>query len=122
MPLPVEIVVTDEFPDPPNVKLKFPVIANVELYKLKLPDSELMLEFEFKVINPPYALTSEIFLKAPPELMPLPFNVKGSAPIIIPPDNSKAAPFATMVLPLMLPRASLLEALNTPAEIVVVPE
>ena len=39
----------------------------------------------------------KIFLKAPPLLIPLPFNVKASAPIVIPPYNSKAAPSKTVV-------------------------
>jgi hypothetical protein len=62
-----------------------------------------------------------MFLKAPPELMPVPFNVKASSPIVIPPDNSNAAPLVTVTPPAVVPRAVLLAALNAPAEIVVRP-
>ncbi len=64
---------------------------------------------------------SEIFLKAPPELIPVPYNVNASAPIVIPPDSSKAAQSATVVPEAVVPSAEEFEALNTPADIVVVP-
>ena len=63
----------------------------------------------------------EIFLKAPSVLIPVPFNVNASAPIVIPPDNCNAAPLATVVPPAIVPRAVLFDANNTPAEIVVAP-
>ena len=63
----------------------------------------------------------EIFLKAPPELIPDPFNVKASAPIVIPPDNSNAAPAETVTPPAVVPRAVLFDALNTPPATVVSP-
>ncbi len=66
-------------------------------------------------------LSPLIFLKAPPELIPSPFNVNASAPIVIPPDNSNAAPCATVTPPAVVPRAVLLDALNAPADIVVAP-
>ena len=65
-------------------------------------------------------LLLEIFLKAPPELIPSPFNVNASSPIVIPPDNSNAAPCATVVPDAVVPRALLWDALNAPADIVVV--
>ena len=61
----------------------------------------------------------EILLKAPPELIPLPFKVKGSALIVI--VISKVAPSATVVPELIFPSAEALDALNAPAEIVVTP-
>ena len=61
----------------------------------------------------------EIFLKAPPELIPLPFNVKGSALIEV--VISKAAPLTTVVPVDVAPRAAALEAFNTPDDIVVEP-
>jgi len=66
-------------------------------------------------------LFPEIFLKAPPELIPVPFNVKASAPIVIGPDNSNAAPSATVVPDAVVPREVALVALNAPAETVVRP-
>ena len=50
----------------------------------------------------------DIFLNAPPLLIPVPIIVKSSPlPIVIPPINSKAAPFATLVLPAVVPSAVL---------------
>ena len=63
----------------------------------------------------------EIFLKAPPELIPVPFNVNASAPIVIPPDNCNAAPSATVVPDAVVPRAVSFAAVKTPAEIIVAP-
>ena len=62
-----------------------------------------------------------MFLKAPPELIPVPFNVSASAPIEVFPDNSNAAPLVTVTPPAVVPRAVMLAALNAPAEIVVKP-
>ena len=55
VPEPVLIIVlTVVFPLPPTVKLKLlPVIASVDLFKVNVPESELILESEAKVINPP---------------------------------------------------------------------
>jgi hypothetical protein len=64
-------------------------------------------------------LLPEKFLKAPPKLIPLPFNVNASALIEV--VISKAAPFATVVPEPVVPRAEAFEARNTPADIVVAP-
>ena len=64
-------------------------------------------------------LSPETFFKAPPKSIPLPFNVNASALIVV--VISKAAPFATVVLPAVVPRAEAFEARNTPAVIVVAP-
>ena len=53
--------------------------------------------------------------------MPALFKVKSSAPIAIFPDNSNAAPLATVTPPAVVPRAVTLAALNAPAEIAVTP-
>ena len=66
-------------------------------------------------------LVPEIFLKDPTALIPSLFNVKASAPIVMSPDNSNAAPLATDVPDAVVPSAVLFVALNTPAEIVVRP-
>ena len=66
-------------------------------------------------------LFPERFLKAPPELIPSPFIVNASAPIVIVPDNCNAAPLATVVPDAVVPRAVLFAAVNAPAEIVVRP-
>jgi len=72
--------------------------------------------FELIILSP------TIFLKAPVLETPVPFKVMSSpAPIVIVPDNCKAAPSATEVLPSVVPRALLFAAVKTPAEIVVVP-
>ena len=63
----------------------------------------------------------EIFLKAPSELTPVPFNVNASTPIVMLFDNCNAAPFATVTPPASVPRALLFVANNTPAETVVRP-
>ena len=47
------IVLTVVLPLPPKVTLKVPVIAVVDLFKVNNPESELILESEAKVINPP---------------------------------------------------------------------
>ena len=64
-------------------------------------------------------LFPEIFLKAPPELIPVPFNVKGSALIEV--VISKAAPSETVVPEVVPPSPELLETLNTPLDTVVAP-
>ena len=66
-------------------------------------------------------MVPEIFLKDPPELVPSLFNVKASAPIVMLPDNSNAAPLATVVPDTVVPSAVLFAAVITPAEIVVRP-
>ena len=63
----------------------------------------------------------KIFLKAPPELIPVPFNVNASGPIVIPPDNSNAAPSATVVPDAVVPSPVALDIANVPAETVVAP-
>ena len=53
-------------------------------------------------------LSPEIFLNAPVESSPVPTKVKSSPlAIVIPPINSSAAPFATVVLPVVAPSAVL---------------
>jgi len=66
-------------------------------------------------------LSPLIFLKDPSELIPSPFNVNASAPIVIAPDNSNAAPLSTVVPDAVVPRAVSLAALSAPAETVVRP-
>jgi hypothetical protein len=46
-----------------------------------------------------------IFLKAPRELIPSPFNINASAPIVIAPVNSNAAPLSTVIPPAVVPKA-----------------
>jgi len=46
-------VLTVVSPLPPKVTLKVPVIAVVDLFKVNIPESELILEAEAKVIAPP---------------------------------------------------------------------
>ena len=55
VPEPVLIIVlTVVSPLPPIVKLMLvPVIASVDLFKVNIPESELILEIEAKVIAPP---------------------------------------------------------------------
>ena len=55
VPEPVLIIVlTVVLPLPPIVKLTLvPVIASVDLLKVNVPESELILEAVAKVINPP---------------------------------------------------------------------
>ena len=53
--------------------------------------------------------------------MPALFSVSASSPIVIPPDNSKAAPLATVTPPATVPKAVLCVARKTPALIVVAP-
>ena len=89
--------------------------------KLKVPLSELIRAAEPKVIAPTYVLSPLMLRKAPPELMPVPFNVNASALKVRPPDNSRAAPFATVVPLSIAPNAAALVARKTPALIVVTP-
>ena len=53
--------------------------------------------------------------------MPVPEIVSGSVTPVRPPDNSSAAPDATVVEPAVVPRAELLLIATTPVEIVVSP-
>ena len=64
-------------------------------------------------------MSPDTFLRAPPELIPLPFNVNASALIEV--VISKAAPLATVVPVLVVPRAEAFAARNTPSVIVVAP-
>ena len=47
------LVLTLVFPDPPKVKLLPVVIASGDLFKVKVPESEFILESEFIIIFPP---------------------------------------------------------------------
>ena len=64
-------------------------------------------------------MSPEIFLNAPPELIPLPFNVKGSALIEV--VISKAAPLTTAVPEDVAPSAAALVALKIPELATVAP-
>ena len=57
---------------------------------------------------------------APPPPTPLPAMVKFSA-VVMPPDNSSAAPLCTVVPPFVAPSEALLFATTLPAEMVVLP-
>lgn len=62
-----------------------------------------------------------MFLRAPPLLIPVPFKVKASSPMVTPPESSSAAPLATVTPPATVPSAVLCVALKAPLEIVVRP-
>ena len=62
-----------------------------------------------------------MFLNAPPLETPALFKVSASAPMVIPPESSNAAPDATVTPPAIVPKAVLLLARMTPAEMVVEP-
>ena len=83
--------------------------------------SELMRVSPAKVIAPWYSLLLDMFLRAPPLLMPVPVRLRASAPIVIPPESSKAAPLDTVTPPAVVPSAVLLEARKAPALMAVAP-
>jgi hypothetical protein len=68
-----------------------PVIVNVSA-------SEAMVASPVRVIAPAKVLLPEVLLKAPPEEIPEPAISKVSAAVVIPPEISRAAPEATVVL------------------------
>ena len=122
-PVPIEIgSLTVTLPAPPNVIFEEPVIAfPLATSKVNVPTSELILNAEDCVIAPPYVLLPKIFLIEPAPPTPVPLIVNASAPIIIPPDNCNATPSAIVTPPATVPKAVLLAAVTTPAEIVVRP-
>ena len=69
---------------------------------------------------PEYVLLPLINLIAPPDDMPVPLIVIGSA-TVIPPNSSRDAPFEIVVPDPVPPRPELLETLNAPADTTVVP-
>ena len=57
----------------------------------------------------------------PPSLTPDPAMFKASSPIVMPPENSRAAPEPTVTPPSVVPRAVLCAALNAPVLTMVAP-
>ena len=91
------------FPDPPTVSANpDPVIPPV---RVSVPESELIREAEPRVIAPEMELVPLIFRKAPPDEIPVPFNVRASTPTEILPWISRAAPLVTEVPAAVVPRA-----------------
>ena len=113
---------TVTLPAPPTVRFCVPVMAlPVETLRLRVPASELMREAPAKVIKPEIVLSPEMLRRAPPELMPVPVRLIASALAGVA-VSSSAALFATVVEPLVLPRALASETRSAPALTLMAPE
>ena len=82
---------------------------------VKVPASVLICASLAKVIAPFHELVPLMLRSAPAPAIPVPFKVSASAPIVMPPCNSNAAPFATVTPPAAVPAAVAFCKLSTPA-------
>jgi len=90
--------------------------------KVKVPASELIrTAFVASVIAPPHVLLPLMFLSAPAEDTPSLLSVNASAPTVIPPCSSNAAPEATLTPPVVVPKALAFCMFTTPELIDVAP-
>ncbi len=80
-----------------------------------------MLALEPSVTDPPHVLLPLILRNAPLPPIPLPLTVSVSAPTVIPPCSSKAAPLATVTPPAMVPVPCAFWTFKTPTSTAVAP-
>ena len=105
-PVPVVMApVTVVVPLPPKKRLAFvPVIAPI--LKVELASALILTPDVASVMVPPQVFVKfpvPTLRKAPPEEIPVPFSDNASAPTVIPPCTSKAAPDATVTPPAVVP-------------------
>ena len=89
--------------------------------RVKVPESEAMELLLPRVMAPEMELVPEMFRRAPPLEIPVPFKVRASAPTVIPPWISKAAPEVTLVPAAVVPKAVACWMFKMPALTVVSP-
>src|SRR5690349_18995091 len=78
----IPLVLMVVLPDPPTVRAKpVPVIPPV---RVRVPESELILAADPRVMAPETVLEPEILRRAPAELTPSLFKVRGSAVVMFP--------------------------------------
>ena len=100
-------------------KLNAPLIVPL---RVMLPEVHFTSEAAASVIGPgKLPAVAEEFNSTPPELMPVPEMVSGSAEAYAWPFKSKAAPLETTVAPATVPNAVVEPSLSVPAEIVAAP-
>ena len=93
VPLIAPEIVTPELPSTVN---RFPPCVTVP-ERVNVPESEAILDAEPRVTLPCQVLFPEVLRSAPLLLTPVPFSVRASAPIVIPPLNYIAPPLVTVV-------------------------
>ena len=111
----------DPLPAPPSVSANVAPVMPVPAVSASVPASELIRLAEPRATVPCQVLAPLIFRMAPSVEMPVPFKVKASAPMVMPPCSCNAAPEVTEVPPAVVPSAELLCRFRTPALTVVVP-
>ena len=121
-PAPVPtLLASDTLPAPPSERPKSEPVIVPALESVSVPESELIREGAARVIRPPKELSLAMFRRAPPEVIPPPESVSGSAPTVIVPESSRAAPSATVVPAAVVPRPAAFAIRRAPPEMVVAP-
>ena len=116
---PIAAVLIVVLPAPPTVVRKPPLV--MPPVRVSVPASLLMREALAWVIAPPQVLVPLMFLKAPAEPTPSEFSVSASAPTVMLPCSSSAAPAATVTPPAVVPVPCAFCTFSTPALTLVAP-